>query len=626
LVWRFHARDTLLYPTMTHQRRKRLFVVAAAHVAASVAIAVLFRRLGQPVGIFGLVPVLVGAFSFGVRGGLASSFTQAALNAAVMQFIIFPPQPPTASSFVGIVAYFVLGAAVGNQRDLTRRVREALSRNEVLRIREQETLAAIPDTMIRVAPDGTCRLQGVSMPDSLEQVVERALGRELPPDRHTTIKECIEQVRDTGHEQGLTIESPGASSHDVRCLPTADGSVLIVMRDVTDQRKLLRRVTAAENLASLGTLAAGLAHEINNPLTYVITSITAVGQALPTGNDNAKFEVGAALDGCWRIRDLVQSILQTTNNTKDATEAIHVPEVIDAALTLVKSQVRHHASILWKPDDVPFALAHRTKLVQVVVNLVVNASQAFADSHTSEHEIRVRAYGDGQHVVIEVQDNGPGMDEKVRQRALEPFFTTKEPGQGSGLGLFLCNSIVDSLGGSLHIESRLGHGTTVTVRLPVAEQAPCSQVICRSTPSCPSEPATQLRVLIIDDEPEIRRALQRILSRKCAVSLSVNGAEAWQRFVNGETYDVILCDLLMPEMTGMDLFRALAKDCPDQAERVLFLTGGATSETTRIFITNHANRVVGKPFKPAEVEAAVRTTARFPVPIPMSSIAPAPGS
>jgi CheY-like chemotaxis protein/anti-sigma regulatory factor (Ser/Thr protein kinase) len=271
---------------------------------------------------------------------------------------------------------------------------------------------------------------------------------------------------------------------------------------------------------------------------------------------------------------------------------------------------------------VPFALAHRTKLIQVVVNLVINASQAFADHHTSAHVIQIRAYGEGDDVVIEVSDNGPGMDEATKQRALEPFFTTKEPGQGSGLGLFLCNSIVESLEGTIRIDSRLGEGTTVAVRLPVCEEPPKSRVTRRSIPASISEPPAQLRVLVVDDEPEIRRALQRILSRTCAVSTCGNGVDAWQTFVEGEKYDVILCDVLMPEMTGMELFRLLAGKYPDQAERLLFITGGATSEATRIFMAKHANRVVSKPFNPIEVEATVRTTGRFPMPVPAPSTFP----
>jgi CheY-like chemotaxis protein len=318
----------------------------------------------------------------------------------------------------------------------------------------------------------------------------------------------------------------------------------------------------------------------------------------------------------------VRSILQTSTDHQELVEPVHVPEAIDTALTLVRSQVRHHASIIWEPEEALYALAHRTKLVQVVVNLVVNASHSFIDSHTSAHEIRIRAYQEAERVVIQVRDNGPGMTAEVKERALEPFFTTKEPGRGSGLGLFLCNSIIESLHGTLQIESSAGLGTTVTIRLPFTDQPPKSRVTCRNAP-LNSEPPSVLRVLVVDDEPEIRRALHRVLGHLCTISTCANGAEAWQHFVRGEKYDVILCDLLMPEMNGMELFGALAKDHPDQAERMLFLTGGATSDAARNFLQKHVARVVNKPFNPKEVEAVVRTTARFPMPIAVPSVMPA---
>jgi signal transduction histidine kinase/ActR/RegA family two-component response regulator len=599
---------------MTLRTRRRLLTAALAHAAASIVIILLYSPLGQTACVVGVVAVFVGALCFGLRGGLAASVVQLGLNNVIMQWVVDPPQSLTGSSLAGIVFFFVLGAVVGNQRDLSRRLREELLQNERLRAQEKETLAAIPDAMIRVGLDGTCRLRGVEAPGTLQQVLERALGHSLTADRQTAVSEKVEFVRSAGLEQGLALDFPGSVSYDMRFLPAADQSVLIVTRDVSEQRRLLRRVTSAENLASLGTLAAGLAHEINNPLTYVITSVSTVGQSSAMNDATVAAEVTAALDGCWRIRDLVRDILGTTSTGKDSVDAVFVPEVIDAALTLVTPQVRHRATIRWTQQDVPCALAHRTKMVQVVVNLVVNASQAFQDSRASVNEIHLRAYGDGEHVIIEVRDNGPGMDEATRQRAIEPFFTTKEPGQGSGLGLFLCCSIVESLGGALHIESELGRGTTVVVRLPAATDAPASRVVRRSARTVTGEKAPPARVLVVDDEPEIRRALGRQLRPNHSVTLCANGIEALRRLVAGERFDVILCDVLMPEMTGIELYDELERRFPEQAARVQFLTGGATSETARLFVEKHADRVVRKPFQPGEVEAALLAVHRASAP------------
>ena len=569
------------------------------------ALAFLFPRVGSIAGIFGLGAVLVGAFCFGLRGGLLAAVTQLGLNTAAMQLVIHPDVVIDGPSIVGILFYFLAGAVVGAE----------LSLNERLRVRERETLAAIPDALIRIDANGVCAYQPEPGLKSLEETLAHALNQPLPIDSKAAVNDLLAKVCTTAMAQGLTLELPGPAFFEVRALPAADASVLVVISDVTEQRRLIRRVAAAENLASLGTLAAGLAHEINNPLTYVITNLNSVKNSLAAIVGNVKPELNAALDGCWRIRDIVRDIQDTAVTKNDMVAVVHVPEVIEAALELVKTQVRHRATIVWGCEEVLYVLGHRTKLMQVVVNLVANAGQAFEDNRASVNRIVVRCFKADRDVVIEVEDNGPGMDETTQVRAVEPFFTTKEPGRGLGLGLFLCNAIVESLGGKFQIDSKPGRGTKVTVRLPrSAEAAPASSVASSDGPVTKGE-SSRLKILVIDDEPEIRRGLSRILGNKHEVVLSTNGAEALQRFVAGERYDVVLCDVLMPEMTGIELSRELDRRFPEQSERVVFMTGGATSEQTRIFIEEKRARVVSKPFTPQEVESAVRAIVRRSQPV-----------
>ena len=595
--------------SVTRSVDRRVLLVVAAHGAATVAIAVLFSRVGSVAGIFGLGAVLVGACCFGLRGGLLAAVTQLGLNTAAMQLVIHPDVVIDGPSVVGLLFYFVAGAVVGNQRDLSRKLRAELASNERLRVREKETLAAIPDALIRIDSSGQCAYQPKPGLRSLAQALEHALNQPLPIDRMAEVNEVVAKVRTMAVAQGSTLELPGPAYFEIRALPAADASVLVVIRDVTDQHRLLRRVAAAESLASLGTLATGLAHEINNPLTYVIANLTSVRQSLGTTGGNVHQELNAALDGCWRIRDIVRDIQDATTNKNAVGTVVRVPEVIEAALELVKIQVRHRATIIWNCEEVLCVLGHRTKLMQVVVNLVVNASHAFQDNRASVNHIVVRCFREDQSVVIEVEDNGPGMDQTTRLRAIEPFFTTKEPGQGVGLGLFLCNAIVESLGGKLVIDSELGRGTKVAVRLRRSEEVPpASCAVSCDAPVTDGE-SRRLRVLVVDDEPEIRRALSRILGKKHDVALSTNGAEALQRFLAGERYDVVLCDVLMPEMTGIELSDELDRRLPEQSERMVFMTGGATSESARIFLEARQARVVSKPFTPRDIESAVRAVA-----------------
>ncbi len=597
---------------ISKQNQRYLAIVATGHLVNSAALVLLYPAVGSSAAVFGMAVVLLGAFVFGKRGGLLSALVQTGLNALVMGYLVTPAAEFNGGAGIFVTFMFLAGYIVGNQRDLSRKLREQLARNEALRVREQEILSAIPDAMIRLAPDGSCAVRGSEASGGLSEALPRVLGRTLPPEQQTTLIELVDEVRASGTAGSLTIELPRSNSYEVRCLPTADASVLIIFRDVTEQRRLHRRVTASENLASLGTLAAGLAHEINNPLTYVLSSVYTVKLTLGDSDDRVKVDLDAALEGCWRIRDLVKNILETTTVKRDAVEPVSVAEVVDAALALSRPQVRHRATLGWKPDRDLHVMAHRTKLIQVVVNLVVNASQSFSDNRASANEIEIRAYGENGEIVLEVTDNGKGMDETTRLRAMEPFFTTKEPGQGTGLGLFLCNSIVESLGGRLHIESQVDKGTKVTVHLPAALVAAKAEV----SPSLPrpmtANTVPPLRVLVIDDEPEIRRALERILRGKHKVTSCDNGAEALERLIAGERFDVILCDLLMPEMTGIELFEEIQQHFRSQAERMVFMTGGATSQSSRQFIENHSARVVHKPFHPAEIEAAVLAHAELP--------------
>ncbi len=575
--------------------------------------------LGRQSAAVGLLPVLAGAIGFGLWGGIGSATLQFLLTCAVMEWGVTPAVPFDSTAILGTGLWIVMGAAVGNQRDLTLRLRAELRRNEQLRVRERETLQAIPDTMIRSTPDGACQLGGETEPTSLSAALARAIGESPSDEQVAALARDIARARTTGEPQTGSLELHGGTFHDVRSLPSTDGSVLVVMRDATQQRRLHRRLASTENLASLGTLAAGLAHEINNPLTYVITSVNAIGESAASQNPTIAAEVDAALEGAWRIRDLVHSILEATNDHSESVKPVSVADVLDTVRTLVDARVRERATLTCESDGAPLVMSHHARLVQVVVSLVVNACQSFDARSRESNSIVVRGTEVGNQVLIRVRDNGPGMDETTQLRAVEPFYTTREPGAGSGLGLFLCNSIVESLGGSLEIDSGVGSGTTVTLRLPTAGSAasPASSRTRREQ-AMATHGLPRCRVLIVDDEPEIRRALRRQLGRTHAISMSSNGREALQRFAMGERFDVVLCDLLMPEVNGMELFHELEQQYPEQADRVIFITGGATSEAAQAFVENHRDRVIGKPFTPVAIEAAMRGVVRF------SSVPPPP--
>jgi CheY-like chemotaxis protein len=232
------------------------------------------------------------------------------------------------------------------------------------------------------------------------------------------------------------------------------------------------------------------------------------------------------------------------------------------------------------------------------LNLLLNAAQALPEGKAAgQNEIRVatRRTTHGS-VVVEIADTGSGIPESIRGRIFEPFFTTKPVGIGTGLGLAICHGIVTSLGGKLSVDSEVGKGSVFRVELPISETA----ASIRDASSAEQKRGEKKRILIIDDEPIICFTLERLLSSENDVVAVTSGAEAVARLQKGERFDLILCDLMMPEMDGEAVYEAVAPFAPDQAERMVFVTGGAFTPRGQEFLQRVNNLRVEKPF---DVEA-----------------------
>ncbi|HYO68818.1 MAG TPA: ATP-binding protein [Archangium sp.] len=372
------------------------------------------------------------------------------------------------------------------------------------------------------------------------------------------------------------------------------------------------QLIVADRRTSVGTLAAGVAHEINNPLAYVIANIQFVLQEMPElrttlmpgcppalaeGTEAIWQEVASALaearEGCSRVQHIVQSLKSFSRGDEDRREPLHVQAPLDAAISMAQNEIRHRARLVRDYRDVPPVEGNEVRLAQVFLNLLINAAHAIPAGAADRHEIRVtvRPGGDGQ-VRVDISDTGVGMSPEVRGRLFTPFFTTKPVGVGTGLGLSVCQGIITALGGRIEVQSELGQGSTFSVVLPptaVAVKSPKAPR-ARSLPgSCRG------RVLIVDDDPFVGAALRRSLGREHDVSLAFGAREALGRVLQGATFDVILCDLMMPDMTGMDFFTELQRLHPAQAEAVTFFTGGAFTDATRAFLEHHRDRVLLKP-------------------------------
>jgi signal transduction histidine kinase/CheY-like chemotaxis protein len=381
-------------------------------------------------------------------------------------------------------------------------------------------------------------------------------------------------------------------------------------------RESERRLALTARLASVGTLAAGVAHEINNPLAFVTANLgwldEQLAAATPARLDAARARLREALaeaiSGAERIRDVVQGLRRFARPSEDGPrERVDLRRELETAIGIARHQVGPRAQLrIAIPDTLPAVEAKQHEVGQVVVNLLVNAAQAIPEGRAAEHEVRVSAGAEGGRVVIEVADTGCGIPPEVLPRIFDPFFTTRAASGGTGLGLAISHGIVTGMGGTVAVESVVGRGTTFRVTLPVG-----------ATPAEEPRPPQRVaapgrrRVLVIDDEPSMGRAIERVLGGEHDVEVLTSAGEAARRLEAGERWDLILCDLVMPDVTGMELAARLAARAPDVLVRVVFMTGGAYTDGSRDFLASGGHRWVEKPVSP-EVLRALAAGGRKP--------------
>jgi CheY-like chemotaxis protein len=242
----------------------------------------------------------------------------------------------------------------------------------------------------------------------------------------------------------------------------------------------------------------------------------------------------------------------------------------------------------------------------VFLNLVINAAQSLPDGHADQNEIVIATrVGEDGRVVVEIRDTGSGMSPDVKKRLFTPFFTTKPIGVGTGLGLSIVHRIVTALGGELGVDSELGRGTTFRVHLPVSARRPEPSIAARTI-----APVRRGRILIVDDERLVANAFSRALRMEHDVVVRNRGREVIEMLEAGERFDAIVCDLMMPEMTGIELFEAITELAPEQAKAMIFVSGGAFTSEARVFLDRVANPRLEKPFRLATLVALVNDRLR----------------
>jgi CheY-like chemotaxis protein len=269
--------------------------------------------------------------------------------------------------------------------------------------------------------------------------------------------------------------------------------------------------------------------------------------------------------------------------------------VLDFAISVTQNEIRHRAILVKDIDSLPAVIASESRLGQVFVNLLLNAVQAIPEGQVEAHQIRVVGRRQDAHVVIEVHDTGQGIPDDVLPRIFEPFFTTRTAGPGTGLGLSICDSIVRALGGTIEVETQVDKGSLFRVILQATGSSPSP------TRPAPERTAPRGKILVVDDEPLVALSFRRMLSRHYLVDTEQDGRRVVERLLQGERFDAILCDMMMPEMTGSQLYAEIQRIAPEQAESVVFITGGAFTESTSRFLDEVENPVLEKPISLADI-------------------------
>ncbi|MCB9686133.1 MAG: response regulator [Alphaproteobacteria bacterium] len=500
-----------------------------------------------------------------------------------------------------------------HRQELQTAVEVALQRHHLERsLRERERLFS---TTLRCIRDGVVTTDATGRVTLLNPTAETLTGWEETEARGRPVERVLELMDDRSNEPrdngvatalGGTEPDPIAAARVVgrdgreflvstTVARVVDGDHLLgtvaVMHDIERERQLRQQLEHAERLATFGTMAAGVAHEINNPLAFVVGNLHYAIESL-SADGRSLDEVQAledALDGAQRISKIVEDFRSFGRATPASREPVRLADVIRYAITVTEANRRRRFEVEVEVEGDPVVYGDEARLGQVLVNLLVNATHAMeVDQRFAP--ITVRAGHDGETwVFVEVVDRGCGMSDEQLKRAFEPFYTTKPQGKGTGLGLSVAHGIVEAHGGAVQVRTRTGHGSTFRVTLPAHEPRPTRT---------PAPAPTRGRVLLVDDEPALLRSLQRVLARRHDVQTAGSADEALRIIEEGARFDLVLCDVQMPRMSGLDLLARLTERHPDVARRVTLITGGLLSTGD---LGPDGPGLLKKPFDPRQI-------------------------
>ena len=462
-------------------------------------------------------------------------------------------------------------------------------------------------SLVRADLTTACDLRPLSSPDHLNRLIRDARASATGAVTLTTPR-----TDDTGVCRAVELTATVRTIADTEYL-------LLVLKDATARRALEAELSQSHLLASLGTLSAGFAHEINNPLVGVLANLRLARSTVASASDEDVLEfLDDALVAAERIRQTIANLSTTSASRSsgrrtDSNTESDPRKVVDMLLRIAHTEIRHRAEVEVDAAATPRVRADAMRLYQVLLPLVLQATRAIADGEATRNRIvvRIRHEADRSMVRIDVEDTGAALPPAELARIFEPYSSIGTTSRAHGLGLSVCRNVVTELGGTIEAAPSDEMSTRLTVRLPAA-RADVPIHVPNRVANDPT-PLAALRILIIDDDAFVARALRRLM-RNHEVSIETKAANALQKLAD-ERYDLVLCDVMMPDMSGIDFYSAVSTIDQRFADRIIFMTGGAFTRGASDFLEGIDNPCLTKPFDMSELETAIEEIGIGPRPV-----------
>jgi len=384
-----------------------------------------------------------------------------------------------------------------------------------------------------------------------------------------------------------------------------------VAKDISNEKLLQQQLIQSEKLSAIGELIAGIAHELNNPLTGVM-GYSQLLQLRKDLDDRAKESLLKINNLALRCQKIVQNLLSFARKQKPERTLSDINDILEKTVELRSYELQVNNIEISRDLDrnLPRTIADAHQLQQVFLNVLTNAEQAMLEAHGKGH-LTIRTHTDAQNtrIVVEIADDGPGIPETHLTRIFDPFFTTKEVGKGTGLGLSLSYGIIKEHGGDIYARSRLEEEATFYIELPIITRL-------QDEPSVVPELMPQAlqfenlvrgkRILVVDDEKYILDFFVEVFHRfPMQVDTASDGRAAMQKILTAE-YDLVVSDFKMPQMSGKELYSWIRENRPQLANFIIFVTGDTVSLETRSFFEDNKSRYLAKPFKIEEVKEVIQ--------------------